>query len=130
MVFMRVAISTTNGGLDDRVSDVFGRTMSFTIVDIENGEIRGVEVVKNEFAMRGGGAGIAVSQLLADKGVDVVVTGNVGPNAMSILSSAGIRVYRCSGLKVRDAIERLVRGELEEIRSPGRPMGRGRRWLG
>jgi len=127
---MRIAVSTTSGGLDDKVSEVFGRAVSFTIVDVENGEIKSVEVVRNDFAVRGGGAGIAVSQFLADKGVNVVITGNVGPNALSVLSSAGIKVYRAGGLKVSEAIEKLLKGELEQITVPGEPkFGRHRRSL-
>jgi predicted Fe-Mo cluster-binding NifX family protein len=125
---MRVAVSTTSGGLDDKVSDVFGRAVSFTIVDVEDGEIRNIDIVRNDFAVRGGGAGVAVSQFLADKGVNAVITGNVGPNALAVLSSAGIKVYRGSGLTVKEAIEKLIRGELEEITSPSQPkMGRWRR---
>jgi predicted Fe-Mo cluster-binding NifX family protein len=125
---MKVAVSTTSGGLDDKVSDVFGRAVSFTIVDVEDGEIKNFEIVRNDFAVRGGGAGVAVSQFLIDKGVNAVITGNVGPNALAVLSSAGVKVYRGSGLTVKDAVEKLVRGELEEITSPSQPkMGRWRR---
>ncbi|WP_457549090.1 NifB/NifX family molybdenum-iron cluster-binding protein [Archaeoglobus sp.] len=125
---MKVAVSTTSGGLDDKVSEVFGRAVSFTIVDVEDGDIRNIEIVRNDFAVRGGGAGVAVSQFLADKGVNAVITGNVGPNALAVLNSAGIKVYRGSGLTVKEAIEKLIRGELEEITSPSQPkMGRWRR---
>ncbi len=125
---MKIAVSTTNGGLDDKVSDVFGRAVSFTIVDVENGDIKSVEVVRNDYAVRGGGAGIAVSQFLADKGVEVVITGNVGPNALSVLNSAGIKVYRAGGMKVSEAIERFLKGELEPILVPSDPkFGRHRR---
>ena len=125
---MRIAVSTTSGGLDDKVSEVFGRAVSFTIVDVEDGEIRNVEVIRNDFAVRGGGAGIAVSQFLADKGVEVVLTGNVGPNALSVLNSAGIKVYRAGGMKVSEAIEKFLKGELEQILVPGDPkFGRHRR---
>ncbi len=125
---MKVAVSTTSGGLDDKVSEVFGRAVSFTIVDVEDGEIKNFEIVRNDFAVRGGGAGVAVSQFLIDKGVNAVITGNVGPNALAVLSSAGVKVYRGSGLIVKDAVEKLVKGELEEITSPSQPkMGRWRR---
>ncbi len=125
---MRIAVSTTEGGLDDKVSDVFGRAVSFTIVDVEDGDIKSVEVVRNDFAVRGGGAGVAVSQFLADKGVEVVLTGNVGPNALSVLNSAGIKVYRAGGMKVKEAIEKFLKGELEQILVPSDPkFGRHRR---
>ncbi len=125
---MKIAVSTTSGGLDDKVSEVFGRAVSFTIVDVENGDVKSVEVVRNDYAVRGGGAGIAVSQFLADKGVEVVLTGNVGPNALSVLNSAGIKVYRAGGMKVKEAIEKFLKGELEPILVPSEPkFGRHRR---
>ncbi len=125
---MKVAVSTTSGGLDDKVSEVFGRAVSFTIVEISNGDIVNIEIVRNDFAVRGGGAGVAVSQFLVDKGINAVITGNVGPNALAVLSSAGVKVYRGSGLTVKEAIDKLLKGELEEITSPSQPkMGRWRR---
>ncbi len=124
---MKIAVSTISGGLDDNVSEMFGRAASFTLVDVENGEIKNVEVVRNDFAVRGGGAGVAVSQFLVNKGVNAVITGNVGPNALAVLSSAGVKVYKGSGLTVREAVGRLVEGKLEEITTPSKPkMGMGR----
>lgn len=125
---MKIAVSTISGGLDDNVSEMFGRAASFTLVDVENGEIKNVEVVRNDFAVRGGGAGVAVSQFLVNKGVNAVITGNVGPNALAVLSSAGVKVYKGSGLTVREAVGSLVEGKLEEITTPSKPrMGRWRR---
>jgi predicted Fe-Mo cluster-binding NifX family protein len=125
---MKIAVSTTTGGLDDKVSEVFGRAVSFTIVEVVDGNIASVEVVRNDFAVRGGGVGVAVSQFLADKGVEVVLTGNLGPNALAVLNSAGIKAYRASGLKVSEAIEKFLKGELEQILVPGDPkFGRHRR---
>jgi len=125
---MKVAISTTSGGLDDKVSEVFGRAVSFTTVDLKDGEITNIEVVRNDFAVRGGGAGVAVSRFLVDKGVEAIITGDVGPNALSVLSSAGVKIYSGGGLVVKEAIEKLVKGELKELTSPSQPkMGRWRR---
>ena len=126
--FMKIAVSTTSGGLDDKVSEVFGRAVSFTIVEVKDGEIKNIEIVRNDFAVRGGGAGVAVSQFLIDKGVEVVLTGNVGPNALAVLNSAGVKVYRAGGLNVKEAIEKFLKGELEQITSPSEPkFGRHRR---
>jgi len=119
---MKIAISTTSGGLEDKISEVFGRAESFTIVEVEDGEIKNVEVVKNEFAEKEGGVGASVSQFLVDKGVEVVLTENIGPNALTVLNSAGVKVYRAGGLNVKEAIEKFLKGELEQITSPTEPM--------
>jgi predicted Fe-Mo cluster-binding NifX family protein len=118
---MKIAASTTQGGLDDTVTEHFGRAESFTIVEVDGDEIKGVEVVKNTGAMQPSGAGIAASQLIVNKDADVLLTGNVGPKAFTVLQAAGVRIYRASGLKVSEAVEKCLRGELEEIISSGLP---------
>ncbi len=128
---MKVAATTSKGGLDDVVIDIFGRAPCFTIVELDGSRILNVEVVRNENAAASGGAGIAAAQLMVDKGVSAILTGRLGPNAYNVLSSAGIKVYDAAGMSVREAIERLMRGDLDIV-SPsggggmGRGMGRGR----
>ena len=43
--------------------------------------------------MAGGGAGTKAAQLVIDKAVQTVLTGNIGPNAFAVLSAAGITIY-------------------------------------
>lgn len=124
MMDMRIAATTSGGGLEDIITPQFGRAMSFTIVEYDE-EIKDVEIVKNMAVSQPSGAGIAASQLLIDKDVEVLLTGNVGPKAMAVLKSAGIRVFRADGLKVKDAVEMFVKGKLEEISVPTGGMGRG-----
>lgn len=120
---MRIAATTSKGGLEDIVTPQFGRAGTFTIVDYD-GKIRDVEVVENKAASQASGAGVAASQTLVDKKVEVLLTGNVGPKAMNVLRAAGIKIFMAEGLKVKDAIEMFAKGKLEEISSPGRGMGR------
>lgn len=122
---MRIAATTLKGGIGDIVTPQFGRTATFTIVDYDGG-VKNVEVIENRAASQASGAGIAAAQTLVDNKVEVLLTGNVGPKAMSVLRAAGIKVYVAEGLKVRDAVEKFVKGELEEISSPSGGMGMGR----
>lgn len=128
---MRIAATTLKGGIDDVVTPQFGRAATFTIVDYDGG-VKNVEVVENKAASQSSGAGIAAAQTLVDKKVKVLLTGHVGPKAMNVLRAAGIRAYVAEGLRVRDAVEKLVKGELEEFSAPssggrGKGMG-GDRW--
>ncbi len=129
---MKIAATCKRGGLDDIVAPQFGRANAFTIVEL-NDEIKSVEVIKNPAAELLSGAGITAAQLLIDKGVKILLTGNIGPKAMDALNAAGIEVYRAEGMRIEDAIKMFADGKLERITfaaGRGRGMGRGmgRRW--
>jgi len=81
------------------------------------------------------GAGIQAAQQIAGEGAKALITGNIGPNAMQTLSAARIDVYQYHGVgSVRDAIEKLKRGELVKITDasvPAHPgMGPGGQGMG
>jgi predicted Fe-Mo cluster-binding NifX family protein len=131
---MRIVVATTQGGLDDQVAPTFGRTPTFTLVDVEGSEIRNVEVLPNQFAGAPGGAGPQAAQWAANSGAQAVIAGNFGPNASSALAQAGIELFTAQGMTVREAVERYIRGELAPFSpgaaatpgfGPGMGMGRG-----
>ncbi len=128
---MRIAVSTSKGGLEDGIFPVFGRCPTFTLVDTPVSE-GGVRVVKNPGAEAGGGAGIAAARSIADANAEAVITGSCGPNAMAVLLSCGIKVYTSSG-GVRNAVDALLQGKLGQITSPTSAphagMGRRRRGI-
>lgn len=127
---MRIAIATTSGGLDDQVASAFGRTPTFTLVNVNGSEIRNTEVVPNQFAGAAGGAGIQAAQWVANSGARAVIAGNFGPNASGTLAQAGIELLTASGMTVREAVERYTRGELTPfsagaMAAPGLGQGMG-----
>jgi len=67
---LRVAIPTkADKGLEDVVSEVFGKAKTFTIVEVEDGQIRNVQVIDNPGASYEYGSGpIAVKSLRCDTG--------------------------------------------------------------
>jgi len=110
---MRIIAPTVNGGLDDRVNPAFGRTPTFTIVDVENGEIVNVQVVPNPGYSQPRGAGVTAAQFAIDQGADVVIAGQFGPNSYGVLQAAGIRMVSApANMTVREAVEAFLRGEL------------------
>ena len=111
---MRIIVSTINGGLDDRVNQAFGRTPTFTVVDVENGNIVNVQVVPNPGYNQPRGAGVTAAQFAIDQGADAVIAGQFGPNSYGVLEAAGIRMYSAPAtMSVREAIGALLRGELQ-----------------
>jgi predicted Fe-Mo cluster-binding NifX family protein len=107
---MKIAISATGPTLDDEVDPRFGRCQYFIIADPETMEF---EAVDNASAMAAGGAGISTAQTIAGKGVEAVLTGNCGPNAYQVLSSAGIQVITGVSGKIKDAVESYRTGKFK-----------------
>ncbi|HDH91415.1 MAG TPA: dinitrogenase iron-molybdenum cofactor [Candidatus Aenigmarchaeota archaeon] len=126
---MKIAIASTGKELESNVSLVFGRAPYFLIVEVEGNEIKNYKVIENPAVNAMGGAGIQAAQLIANEGVEVVIAGNIGPNALNVLQQVGIKVVSMPNLKVKDAIEKFLKGEVPapQFPTPGiRPgMGRG-----
>ena len=105
---MKICITSSGQTLDDSMDPRFGRCQYFIIADTDNGQL---EAIQNSAATSGGGAGVKAAQLVANKGVDAVLTGNVGPNAYDTLTAAGIKiVVGLTGITVRQAVEGFNEG--------------------
>jgi predicted Fe-Mo cluster-binding NifX family protein len=127
---MNICVSAYSGSLDAEVDSRFGRCAYFVIVDSETMEFN---AISNDSTGAAHGAGIQAAQTVANMGVEVVITGNVGPNAYSVLSAAGIKIVTGVSGTVREAVEKYKKGQLEEVSNPtvgghfgmGRVRGRG-----
>ena len=119
---LKVAVSATAESLDAQIDPRFGRCQYFVIVDTET---MNFEALPNTAAGAMGGAGIQAAQTVAGKGVKVVVTGSVGPNAFQALSAAGINVITGVFGTVKEAVEKFKSGQLQKITAPTAPMGFG-----
>jgi len=115
---MKIAISATGPSLDAEVDPRFGRCQYFIIADPETMEF---EAADNSSAMAAGGAGISAAQAIAGRGVQAVLTGNCGPNAYQVLSSAGIQVITGVSGSVKDAIEGYKSGKFKASAQPNVP---------
>lgn len=117
---MRIAVSTDdNRGLAGIVSAHFGRCSSYTLIDVKDGEIENVSVVNNPFFGRHEQSG-EVPAFIRNQGVDVMITGGMGPKAIGFFNQFGIEVVTGVGGKVEDAINSYLAGSL----SGGQPCGR------
>jgi predicted Fe-Mo cluster-binding NifX family protein len=124
---MKLAISSSGKTLESNVDPRFGRCPYFIIYDIESGDL---EAIENQSRQAMGGAGIQAAQRIADKKVEAAVTGNVGPNAYKVLSSASIKVFSGISGTVEEAIEKIKKGELKTTSEPDVPphFGEGPNW--
>ncbi len=105
---MKIAVAATGGSMSARVSEKFGRCQYFLIVDSETMKF---EPLSNSGINMAGGAGPAAARQISDRGAKVVLTGAVGPNAMSALTSMGIKVENgySENQTVREAVEKYLK---------------------
>ncbi|MFC2070098.1 NifB/NifX family molybdenum-iron cluster-binding protein [Chloroflexota bacterium] len=140
---MKIAISMSEPELEADIEPRFGRCPYFIRVDPETMEF---EAIKNSSAGASGGAGVSAAQMISGQGVEAVLTGRCGPNALEVLTAARIKVITGVYGKARDAIEAYKSGKFQTSTGPntdaktgisinnnpgvgagpGRGMGRGR----
>jgi predicted Fe-Mo cluster-binding NifX family protein len=115
---VKIAITSQGDNLEASVDPRFGRCAYFIIVDPETEEF---EAVLNSSADAMGGAGPRAAQTIADKSAEVVITGNVGPNAFQTLKAANIKIYKDASGTVRETLAKYKNGELEELSNSSVP---------
>ena len=105
----KLAISSEGPSLEDMVDPRFGRAGGFIVLDLET--------MRSEYLDNGisqtlaQGAGIQTTERLAEAGVEVVLSGYVGPKAFEALQAAGIKVCQdLDGMTVSEAVERFRNG--------------------
>lgn len=106
---MKVAVSSTGENLNAQLDPRFGRCAFFLVV---NPDDMSFEAFNNESAAQGGGAGIQAAQFLASLKVEVVITGNCGPNALQTLAAAGVELFAGQAGPVEEVVERFKKGDL------------------
>ena len=107
---MKLCIPTLGrGGLDDVVSEHFGRAPTFTVVDVATNTVNVVENTGEHF----GGVG-NTPDLVAAAGAEVMLCSGLGPRAIYMFEQLGIEVYVGARGTVKDAINAFQAGELIE----------------
>jgi predicted Fe-Mo cluster-binding NifX family protein len=107
---MKIAVSSHGKNLNAELDPRFGRCACFLIVDPDD---MSFEVFDNESGGLNGGAGSQSAQFVASKGVNAVITGNCGPNAVQTLSAAGITLFVGQSGTIRDVVNQFKKGSLK-----------------
>ncbi len=129
---MKLCVSATEKEMTAKVDGTFGRARYLLIVDTDT---LGMEALDNTAVNASQGAGIAAAQLIANKGVDALLTGQVGPKAYTALESANIAIYEGASTDdtVQEAVNKFKQGQVKKsvdagsdaVCGPGMGMGRG-----
>ncbi len=111
MVKIKVAVAT-NGkdGLDDSVSNVFGRAKTYTILDIENNQITNIDFLENSALDFHHGTGPIVVKMLVDNKVNIVIANQLGFGASELLKQHNIKMLPVEpGTKVSDVTKQAIK---------------------
>ncbi|WP_207263391.1 NifB/NifX family molybdenum-iron cluster-binding protein [Desulfovibrio sp. Huiquan2017] len=104
---MIIALPTREGLIDDH----FGHCDHYTLVTVEDNRITFSERMDSP---QGCGCKSDIAPVLAERGVKVMLAGNMGQGALNILKNAGIEVVRgCSG-PIEKVLEKWLSGELKD----------------
>ncbi len=107
---MKVGVpSMGESGLDEEVSQHFGRAPTYTIIDTEEEE---VDVVPNT-SEHAGGSG-KPPEIMEENNVEVMLCSNLGPRAIKMFENLGIEVFVGADGEVREALQAWKEGNLTE----------------
>lgn len=103
---MKIIITSTGDKLNSTFDLRFGRAGWFCLYDKET---KASNFIKNSFKDSNGGAGTKTSEMVAELGVQQVISGHFGPKAEDLLKRLKIQmiVMNEDELKVEDIIKKL-----------------------
>ena len=101
-------------GLDSRISEHFGRTPFFAVINLdEKGQVIEQKTVPNAGEHFGGGGRRA--GFILNLKPNVIIAHGMGPRGISIYQSERVAVLRANADTVKDVIAAYNRGGLEEL---------------
>jgi ArsR family transcriptional regulator len=109
---MRICFPVENDqGLESMVCEHFGHVPAYLLVDADS-----MEVVTIDNTVMGQQPGsCAPVGLLSAQGVDVLVVGGIGRGAIARFMQNGTKIYRAVPGTIRQNVEMLKTGRLEEF---------------
>lgn len=115
MIKGRIAVpSNGNGGMDAERSGHFGHCDVFTIIDVEDGQIKEVSTLANQEHSQGGC--MVPVNLLAGHNVNALIVGGIGMRPLMGFKQVGIDVYYdAQRPAVKPVVEDLIAGTLPMI---------------
>lgn len=111
-VVLKIGFSVTNNTENCVLDSRFGRCPYFMIVDTADNSKNWVE---NKGILAEGGAGIVAATQLVDLSLDIVITGNLGPNAWKVFQTANLKAYKTADIEIEKILADYKNGSLEEV---------------
>lgn len=107
---MKICIPTNSDkGLDDLVGEHFGRVPTYTIIDMENNNVK---IVPNTSHHTGGQGN--PPEIMRNEDVDILICQGLGRRAIAMFEEFGIDVYIGASGTVKDAVDAFKKGTLKK----------------
>jgi len=107
---MKICVPTIgDNGLDNQVGEHFGRTPTYTIVDLNTNEVKVIQNTSEHM----GGQGYP-PEILAEEGVNIMACRGLGRRAILMFEEFGIEVYIGASGTVKDTIEAFKQDRLQK----------------
>lgn len=117
---MKILITALNDDLNSKLDTRFGRGNWWYIYNTD--EEKGEFVNNNKNATLAHGAGVQAASDIINLGVNVLITGSVGPKAYEVLKNSGIKMYKgYADLTIKENLDAFLKNSLEEIHGPSSP---------
>ena len=108
---MKILLAADSDNLDSKIAKRFGEAAYYLIYNSETKEF--------EARINKGHDDNHQSLIdLVDEGVTHFLIGNTGPNAFNILKKASAKMFLGRNMVAKEAIEKLLNNEIEELTSP------------
>ena len=108
---MKILLATDGKTLESKIAKRFGHANYYLIFNNESKEL--------EARINNGHDDDHSSLIdLANEGVTNFIIGNIGPNAFKVLHDKITKVYLARKYKAKDALDKFLNNELEELTNP------------
>lgn len=104
--------SLEKDGLNGTVSQHFGKTPYFVLINWVDEKIENIQVLESNAKHAGGS--MTPGEFIAGSGASELLCGNLGPKAIQMLQNVGINVYVGASGTVAEAVQARAEGKLKQ----------------
>lgn len=112
---MKIVLSSQGNTSKDLVDVRFGRCQYFVVYDLEK---KDYQFIENKGSDSNQGAGISAAQIVLDLKPVALLTERLGPKAFQVLDRSDVKLYKCHGMTIEDAVMRYQNNALNTIEGP------------
>jgi predicted Fe-Mo cluster-binding NifX family protein len=109
---VKVVIAANGPTLDSSMAKRFGHAPYYLLVDTATMQVQAIDNSEHDDETH------AIIPQMIRQGVEVFITGNIGPNAFKLVRSLNRQVGLARQMTAGEALARLDRGELEMLVAP------------